>query len=303
MSQAAAPPGPTDAGRLFQAGRLTDAVAAANAAVRAKPADPTRRMLLAELLLFDGNLDRADIVLDACSDLDPTLAVVAAEFRQLVRAEKARRQLFADGRLPEFLGGIEAGQRAALAALVALREGDVAEAGRLAAVAEAERPHPSGSAAGVPFDDLRDGDDLLAGTFEVLTSTGKYFWIPIERVSLLEFHPPRRPRDLYWRRASMQVTDGPDGDVYLPAIYAAPNIVTPHAAAAPNAATLAAAARSDAALADSARADPLRLGRETGWGSAEGGAPVRGLGAKTFLCGEHAVTLMEMTTLTFKVMP
>jgi type VI secretion system protein ImpE len=277
MSQAADPRA-TDPGQLFRDGRLAEAVTAANASVRAKPSDPARRILLAELLVFAGNLERADVVLDACSDLDPTLAIVAAEFRQLVRAETARRQLFAEGRLPEFLGGIDPVQRAALAALVALREGNVAEAGRLAAEAEAVRPHPSGDAAATKFDDLRDGDDVLAGTFEVLTTTGKYFWVPIERVTRLEFHPPRRPRDLYWRRASMQVADGPDGDVYLPAIYAV-------------------------AASDPAPSDALRLGRETDWIQATETAPVLGVGAKTFLLGADAVTMMEMTTLTVEAAP
>jgi type VI secretion system protein ImpE len=278
MSQASPKPSATDAGRLFREGRLTDALAAANASVRARPSDPGQRILLAELLLFAGNLERADVVLDACSDLDPTLAVVAAEFRQLVRAETARRQLFSDGRLPEFLGGIEASQRAALAALVAERDGDAAEAARLAAEAEAARPHPAGETRGAKFDDLRDGDDFLAGTFEVLTTTGKYFWVPIERVSLIEFHPPRRPRDLYWRRASMQVADGPDGDVYLPAIYAMTG-------------------------SDAAPTELQRLGRQTDWAQAGEAAPVRGIGAKTFLLGEDSVTMMEMTTLTFEASP
>ncbi len=251
MSQTTSNPGTPDAGALFRAGRLTDAVAAANGAVRAKPSDISRRLLLAELLLFSGDLQRADVILDACGDLDPGLAVIVAEFRQLVRAETARRQLFTDGRLPEFLGGIEAGQQAALGALVALREGNAAEASRLAAEAEAVRPHPAGETSGRAFDDLRDADDLLAGAFEVLTTTGKYFWVPIERVGVLEFHPPRRPRDLFWRRASMQVTDGPDGDVYLPAIY----VNAPF---------------------DPAPTETQRLGRETDWAQAGEGGPMRG---------------------------
>ena len=80
------------AGPLFEAGRLADAVAAANAAVRQAPADLAPRVLLAELLLFAGNLERADVVLDAGSAIEPQAAVVIAEFRQLLRAELARRQ-------------------------------------------------------------------------------------------------------------------------------------------------------------------------------------------------------------------
>src|SRR5262245_49467611 len=207
---------PGDAGRLFREGNLADALTAATAAVRQAPTDIGARVLMAELLAFSGNLERADVVLDACSDLDPTAAIVVAEFRQLVRGETARRQLFSDGRVPEFLGEPTAAQRASLAAIVALRNGNPTEAARLAAEAEQARPHPAGTLGSTAFSDMRDADDLLASCFEVITTTGKYFWIPPERVLLLEFHPAKRPRDLFWRRATMEVADGPDGDVYLP---------------------------------------------------------------------------------------
>ncbi len=263
-----------DAGGLFRQGRLGDAVTAANAAVRKAPADLGARLLLAELLVFTGNLERADVILDACSDLDPSVAVVVAEFRQLVRGEVARRQVFRDGRVPEFLGEPTVAQQAALKAILATRDGDAAEAGRLVALAEGERPHPSGTGPAGAFEDFRDADDVVGGSIEVITTTGKYFWIPAERVTLLEFHPPRRPRDLYWRRTTMEVSGGPDGEVYVPAIYAAGGEPVE---------------------------DALRLGRATDWRQAGDGAPVRGVGAVTLLVGEEAATVMELTSLTFTV--
>jgi type VI secretion system protein ImpE len=120
------------------------------------------------------------------------------------------------------------------------------------------------------FDDLRDVDDLLAGNFEVLTSTGKYFWIPTERVVSAAFHPPKRPRDLIYRRVSMTVADGPDGDVYMPTIYASSDDMT----------------------------ELQRLGRETDWQQAEGG-PVRGVGQRVFLVGDDDVAVMELGELRF----
>jgi type VI secretion system protein ImpE len=262
-------PRPEQAGALFHAGHLKDAIAAATAGVKRNPADLGARVLLAELLAFAGNAERADVILDAASDIDPGAAVTVAEFRQLLRAEVARRQLFRDGRVPEFIGEPSTWQRHALAALVALREGNNAEAARLSAEAEGSRVVVHGKHGEHAFQDLRDADDLLAGTFEVLTTTGKYFWIPVERVTSLEFHPPKRPRDLLWRRATMSVADGPDGDVYIPATYAAP---------------------------DQAADDSLLLGRSTDWTGPEGG-PVRGLGMRTFLVGEEAATIMELTGL------
>ena len=257
------------AGALFRAGKLTAAVAAAGAAVRKAPGDLGARVLLAEILLFAGNLERADVILDAAAQADPEATVVVAEFRQLLRADTARRQLRRDGRVPEFLDGATENMRLVLAALVALREGDAAEAARLSAAAEGARPHVAGRAAGVAFDDFRDADDLCAGFFEVLTSTGKYFWIPTERVDSIEFHAPKRARDLMWRRASMSVRNGPDGEVYIPAIYG----------------------NDDPAL-----ADQLKLGRATDW---VGDPVVRGVGQHLYLVGEEAVGAMDLTTLEF----
>ena len=81
------------AGSLFRAGKLAAATEAAGAAVKKAPTDLGARVLLAEFLLAGGNLERADVILDAASEADPAAAVVIAEFRQLLRAEMARRQL------------------------------------------------------------------------------------------------------------------------------------------------------------------------------------------------------------------
>ena len=54
----------------------------------------------------------------------------------------ARRQLFRDGRVPELLSDPTEVQRLQLAALVALRANDLAEAAKNAAAAEEARPAP-----------------------------------------------------------------------------------------------------------------------------------------------------------------
>jgi type VI secretion system protein ImpE len=259
------------AGDLLRAGRLTEALAAANAAVKAAPTDLGRRLLLAELLLAVGNLERADTILDAASQIDPSAATVVAEFRQLLRAETARRQLYTEGRLPEFLGEPEPSLQASLAALVALREGDLDTAAHQAGQAEALRPHVAGHADGKEFDDFRDASDLHPGFIETLTTTGKYFWVPVARIESMVFHPPKRTRDLIWRRCSMSVTGGPDGDVYIPAIYFAGAEEV---------------------------SDALRLGHETTWTET---LPVRGLGQRLFLVGDDAAGVMELGTVEFGV--
>jgi type VI secretion system protein ImpE len=263
------------AGELFRAGKLGAAIAAANVEVRRKPGDLGGRILLAELLVFAGNLERADALLDAAAQLDPTALVVVAEFRQLLRADLARRQFAREARVPEFLDEPTASLRAALAAQVALRGGDAAEAAAHAAELESLRPRVPGrlkrSGAEIAFDDFRDVDDLYAGFFEVLTTNGKYFWLPTERVGSILFHPPKRPRDLVWRRTTISVNQGPDGEVYLPVIYES---------------------------ADPDLRDLHRLGQGTDWTGEEAG-PVRGIGQRVFLAGDDAYPIMEIAELSF----
>ena len=260
----------SEAGALFREGKLTAAIEAANAAVRRWPADLGARVLLAELLLFAGQIERADVILDAAAQADPSSSVVVAEFRQLLRAETARKQLRTDGRLPEFLGEPSPALRAQLAAHVALRAGDLAEAARLTQETELLRPRASGRHDDAVFDDFRDADDLAAGYFEVLTTTGKYYWIPTERIATAAFHAPKRPRDLAWRRVTMVVYEGPEGDVYIPATYAADRREVE---------------------------EQFRLGRATDWHEDQN--LVRGVGQRVFLSGETSLPVMEVKHLQF----
>jgi type VI secretion system protein ImpE len=255
----------------YQAGDLGGAIAEAVEEVKRHPGDPDRRGLLCELLCFAGELERADTQLDALAHQNPGVALGVSLLRQLVRAELARRQFHAEGRVPEFLEPPGESVRLALEASIEQREGRADGAADRLARAEALRPRAPGLEGGRPFDDFRDLDDLTAGVLEVLTSNGKYYWIPIDRVELVEFRPPERIRDLLWRRARMVVRGGPDGEVYLPVIYAG---------------TLAEAD------------DQLKLGRATDWRGGDG-TPVRGVGQRTFLVGEEARPILELGTLEF----
>lgn len=150
-----------------------------------------------------------------------------------------------------------------------MREGKEAEAAELLTAAEELRPKPRLTCDGQPVEDMRDLDDFTASFFEVLTSTGKYYWIPIEKVEQMELHPPERPRDLLWRRVHMVVAGGPDGEVFLPTLY-----VGSHED--PD--------------------DQIRLGRATSWREQDTG-PVRGVGQRMYLVGEETRSMMEIGQL------
>lgn len=257
---------------LYHEGKLTEAIQAMNDEVRKNPADTHRRGFLCELLCLVGNLDRADLQLDTMGDQDPQVQAGIALIRQLIRAEQHRRQFYADGRVPEFIGQPSDLLQAHLQASIAVREGDAAKALGLLTEAEESRPHCTGTLNGNAFDDLRDLDDLTASFFEVLTSTGKYYWIGIDQVISMTFRAPTRPRDLMWRPCHMIVHDGPDGEVYLPSIYVGTDALEDQRAL---------------------------LGRFTDWVGGDG-APMRGLGQRTFLAGEEAVPILSIESIEFE---
>jgi len=258
-----------DAQTLYASGKLREAITAAVTTVQKKPQDAVARGFLIELLLLAGELERADLQLDALSKIDPATNVSIALLRQLLRAETWRRQFFAEGRLPEFVEKPSEEFELRLRASIASREGKQLEALDLLTRAEDLRPHVRGTSSKGAFDDWRDLDDLVAGVLEVLTSTGKYYWIPLSRVAEIEMRKPERPRDLLWARANLNVQEGPEGEVFLPTIYAPVSASTD---------------------------DITLLGRSTDW-LGGGEAPMRGKGLRTFLVGEEACTILELGTL------
>ncbi len=260
------------ASELFHAGKLKEAIAAALEEVRNHPTDMGRRLFLAELLCFGGEFERADNHLDAVGHNDPQTMPWVITFRQLIRAEQARQDFFSLGRVPDFLAKPEGAVSVLLEASIRVRDGSLDEAGRLLEQAEQSRPRASGQCDGEKFDDFRDLDDQTSCVIEVLTSNGTYYWVPISRIESIEFHEPARSRDLIWRRTHLIVCDGPDGEVYVPALYAG------------------AAADSD---------DLIRLGRRTDWRGGES-SPVRGAGQRTFLVGEEARSILELKSIKFE---
>ncbi len=262
---------------LFNQGKLGEAIAAAIAAVKAAPSDVDSRGLLSDLLCFSADPERADKHLETIATLQPGAATGVSLVRQLLRAQAWREDFYREGRTPEFLKTPDEALQLQLRASIALREGESAEAQDLLGQAEelrgplrCARVDPEGSGDATTYDEFRDCDDLVGGALEVFTSTGKFYWIPISQVKELEPRPRERVRDLLWRRVRLEVDDGPEGEVYLPSIYAPME-----------------------ADAD----DATRLGRLTEYTESE---PVRGIGRRQFLLGDEAVTVDELPFLRFE---
>jgi type VI secretion system protein ImpE len=260
-----------DALKLLNQGLLDEALESAKNMVRERPTEIDAREVLAELLCLKGEMERADKQLETIVLQQPQSSITAVLVRQLIRAETARRECWSEGRVPEFVGAPDAICEQSLAAAVAMRAGEHSRALQIIEAIEEQRSAISGKCNSQAFSDFRDLDDSCLAIMEVLTSTGKYFWIPISRIQSMEFSPVARPRDLLWRQCQMRVEDGPDGVVYIPALYQRTRTSSDPAAL---------------------------LGSSTDW-LVEDDHPILGIGQRVFAMGDVELGIMEIKTLEF----
>lgn len=258
---------------LFQSGQLAEAVAAATEAVRSRPSDIRARSLLCELLCFSGDLVRADKQLDAALQIDPGAMVGISLLRHLIRSEISRREVFHEGRVPDFLTAPTPSQQLRLQAILNLRNGGQAEALQcIQQAVELEQP-VGGEVDGVSFAEFRDLDDLLGPTLEIYTATGKYFWLDCSQIVMLEFGTVEHLSDMLWRAATIETTGDVSGRVHIPALYEGSH--------------------------DSAD-QRVRIGRTTEWNQVGTAGPVLGGGQREFLAGDEVIPILQIRRLAFR---
>jgi type VI secretion system protein ImpE len=258
---------------LLQTGELAQAIEAQTARVKARPTDLDERHLLCVLLCFAGDLDRAFLQLNVMTGQDPELGMGLAVYRSLVVAEAARRSFFGQQGRPLLPPNSPPSLDHRLAALEALRRGDVPAAEAALALAQTAEAPLEAKLNGDPVRGVRDYDDFLGPVLEVYAG-GNYLWLPLQHVRRLEIPPPAHQLDLLWAPATLVDVNGNEAAVHLPALYEGSH------------------------LAEDAR---IRLGRMTDWVD-RAGLGFRGLGQKVLLAdsgraeGARELGLLELRT-------
>lgn len=203
----------------LDAGNLEAAMEAALNIVKANPTDSKARTFLFELACFTGNWDRADKQLDVIGHQDVNAMIGSYIYRQNIQAERNRLKYFSESLKPEFMMSPPPYVTGLLAANNRLREGNLAEARDLLDKVEDERPAFACKINGEDVEDFRDYNDLTSCIFEVIVKE-TYIWLPIEQVEKIEFMPPKTLRDLFWIQVKVETTNGTNGEMFIPALYA-----------------------------------------------------------------------------------
>jgi type VI secretion system protein ImpE len=203
----------------FKKGELAEAIAAQNEFVKSRPMDADARFELFVFLCFAGDLERAEKQLDVLGSRDQLLQRGSVVFRNLLASELERRRVFeGKGRAvtPPRSAASVAERQDALQKLCA---GDEAGAQAHVERAIAHSESVAGRIDGTAFDGLCDYDDLLGSVIEVFAG-GRYLWLPLEHLRVLELSEPETALDTLWIPARLQDRDGETASVHVPALYA-----------------------------------------------------------------------------------
>ena len=186
--------------------------------VRAKPQDPQLRVFLFQLLCVLGQWDRALTQLKVAAELDAGTLPMVQTYQELVQCERLRAAVMRGRKAPMIFGEPQPWLALLIEAL--LREGrnETDEARKLRAQAMEECPATAGSADGAPFQWIADADTRLGPVLEIVVN-GRYYWIPLSRLSRVTIEAPVDLRDTVWMPCQLQFANGGEVVGFIPSRY------------------------------------------------------------------------------------
>lgn len=186
--------------------------------VRAWPADPKLRIFMFQLLCVLGQWDRALKQLDIAASLDPGALGMAQTYREAVRCELIRADVFRGNRSPMVFGEPEQWLALLIESLLLAGRGELGQSEQLRGRAFEEAPTSSGDIDGRPFTWIADADSRLGPVLEAIIN-GRYYWVPFARLAHIAIEPPADLRDFVWMPAHLQFENGGESVALIPTRY------------------------------------------------------------------------------------
>lgn len=162
------------------------------------------RIHLFQLLCVMGKWQRALEQLQLCAQLDAKALPMAQMYREAIRCELYREDVFAGKRSPQVMGAPPGWVGPLVEALRHDVAGEAAAAADLRGQAlEAAEPFAC-AIDGTACAWIADGDSRLGPVCEVIAN-GQYYWLPFESCSAIQIDPPEDLRDLVWTPAQLML--------------------------------------------------------------------------------------------------
>jgi type VI secretion system protein ImpE len=203
---------------LLAQGKVSEALAALTAEVRAAPNDAKLRVFMFQLMAVTGQWERAATQLKVCTDQDDQTLLMAQVCGPALAAENLRTEIFAGKRSPLLLGEPEEWIGELLQSNQHFAEGHFDAARELREKAFDAAPVTSGTINGQAFEWIADADQRFGPMLEAIVD-GKYYWVPFSRLKEITIEPPTDLRDLVWLPAILKLSAGAEKVALLPVRY------------------------------------------------------------------------------------
>jgi len=199
-------------------GRLEAALEALQSEVRKKPADARQRIFLFQLLAVLGQWQRALTQLKVAADLDAGTLAMVQTYREAIRCELLRAEVFAGKRSPLVFGQPDEWLALLMEALHLTALGEHAKSQSVREHAFEGAPATAGTIDGTPFEWIADADPRLGPVLEVILN-GRYYWVPWHRVHEVRIEEPADLRDMVWAPAEFTWANGGQMVGLIPSRY------------------------------------------------------------------------------------
>jgi len=242
--------------------------------IQKQPQRSDLRIFLFQLYCVQGEWMKAGTQLEVLLELDPSSKPMVETYREALRCEALRREVFDGKRSPLVLGAPQDWLAMMIEALRVDAEGRPDAAAELRARALEAAPTTSGKLDDAPFEWLADADGRLGPVFEAIIN-GKYYWVPVSRLIRVEIEKPADLRDFVWAPATLTLENGAANVALIPTRYPGTE-------------------REDNAA--------LRLARATDWREQPGGA-FHGVGQRMLTTDQSEVALLDVRVIALDTVP
>lgn len=249
---------------LVRAGRLEEALADVQNAVKAKPEEARLRIFLFQVQCLMGKWEKALVQLQVLADLNAETFLLSRVFQPVIQCEMLREKIFAGQRSPIIFGEPMPWVGRLVQANQHIAHGNYLAAQALREQAFEEAPATVGQINEQSFEWIADADTRLGPMLEVILE-GRYYWAPFCRIKQIEMEPPKDLRDLVWIPARFQWANQGQATGHIPVRY--PGSTRPEDG-------------------------PLRLARQTAWTEHDGGHSL-GRGQRLLATDQAEYPLLE----------
>lgn len=199
-------------------GNLPEALVQLQNEVRKNPANTKSRVFLFQLLAVMGQWERALNQLAVLGEMDASTLPMVQTYREAIRCERLRADVFAGRRSPLILGDPDPWMALLLEALRLTADGHHVQARAARDQAFESAAATPGTVDGQPFAWIADADTRLGPVIEAIVN-GRYYWIPFQRIRSIRLEAPADLRDLIWMPAQFIWSNQGEAVGLIPARY------------------------------------------------------------------------------------